>query len=79
MVRESQTVFLIERMQPHWLRDRLQKWSYNLGDSFFIGTLAAGGGAWLIFDAIFDRAQYLREFDSVSSLRFSWRANFYAG
>ena len=55
MVRESQTVFLIERMQPSWLQTRRQKWIYNL---VFIlsGILVSGGGAWLIFGVIFSQA-----------------------
>jgi hypothetical protein len=31
MVQESQTVFLIERMQPNWLPTKHQKWMYLIG------------------------------------------------
>jgi hypothetical protein len=31
MLQESQTVFLIERMQPNWLKTNPQQWMYTLG------------------------------------------------
>lgn len=51
MVKESQTIFLIERMQPSWLDNRQQKWIYTLS-MVLTGALAAGGGAGLIFARI---------------------------
>jgi DNA polymerase III delta prime subunit len=39
MSQESQTVFLIEQMQPTWLLTRLQKWIYRIGVVLMIGLL----------------------------------------
>ncbi|MGK7901414.1 MAG: protein kinase [Hormoscilla sp.] len=56
MVKESQTVFLIERMQPSWLETRQQKWIYTLS-MVLIGTLVAGVGAGLIFGMIYAKVR----------------------
>jgi DNA polymerase III delta prime subunit len=39
MSQESQTVFLIEQMQPTWLLTRLQKWIYRISVVLMIGLL----------------------------------------
>lgn len=52
MMKESQTVFLIERMQPSWLETRQQKWIYTLS-MVLMGSLVAGVGAGLIFGLMF--------------------------
>jgi len=52
MVKESQTVFLIERMQPSWLETKQQKWIYTLS-MVLMGSLAATVGAGLIFSQIY--------------------------
>lgn len=44
MVKESQTVFLIERMQPSWLETKKKQWSYALGVGI-LGGLISGLGA----------------------------------
>lgn len=48
MVQESQTVFLIERMQPSWLGARRQKWMYAGGSGLIFGLMVGLAGA-LIF------------------------------
>ena len=47
MIQESQTVFLIERMQPQtWLQTRQQQWAYGIRYGFISGLLMAVIG-WL--------------------------------
>lgn len=48
MVQESQTVFLIERMQPSWLGTRRQKWMYAGGIGLIFGLMVGLAGG-LIF------------------------------
>ncbi|MGK7929668.1 MAG: protein kinase [Spirulina sp.] len=43
MVKESQTVFLIERMQPTWLETQIKQWIYALGIGL-LGGLIVGIG-----------------------------------
>ncbi|MEM9540971.1 MAG: protein kinase [Cyanobacteria bacterium P01_E01_bin.42] len=40
MVQESQTIFLIERMQPAWLNTRKKRWSYALGVGLLGGLIS---------------------------------------
>ncbi len=44
MVQESQTVFLIERMQPSWLETKQQKWMYGIGVGLIGGLIIGLGG-----------------------------------
>jgi serine/threonine protein kinase/energy-coupling factor transporter ATP-binding protein EcfA2 len=39
MVKESQTVFLIERMQPTWLETKRKRWTYALGVGLLGGLI----------------------------------------
>ncbi|NEP02666.1 MAG: NACHT domain-containing protein [Symploca sp. SIO2E9] len=39
MVQESQTVFLIERMQPSWLQKSIQRWMYVIGIGLIAGVV----------------------------------------
>lgn len=39
MVQHSQTVFLIERLQPSWLKNRQQKWLYAIGVALVAGVI----------------------------------------
>ena len=47
MVQQSQTVFLIERMQPSWLATKRQKWLYAIGIGL-IACASSGIGSGLI-------------------------------
>ncbi len=52
MVRESETVFLIERMQPSWLNTLTQKWIYRIGTRSIIGLMLGiivGLCLWRVF------------------------------
>ena len=40
MVKESQTIFLIERMQPTWLETKRKRWSYALGVGLLGGLIS---------------------------------------
>lgn len=40
MMNESQTVFLIERMQPEWLESQRKRWSYSLGVGLLGGLIS---------------------------------------
>ncbi|MBP0020710.1 MAG: protein kinase [Cyanobacteria bacterium SBLK] len=40
MMKESQTVFLIERMQPEWLKTQRKRWSYSLGVGLLGGLIS---------------------------------------
>ncbi|NER91568.1 NACHT domain-containing protein [Moorena sp. SIO3A2] len=51
MVEESQTVFLIEKMQPTWLHNKCQKCIYSLGVTLNVGLLA-GLSASFMFGVI---------------------------
>jgi hypothetical protein len=56
MVQESQTVFLIERMQPSWLQTNFQKWIYGICIGLTGGLvygLIIGVIPWLICRQIF--------------------------
>ncbi|MEW6495595.1 MAG: AAA-like domain-containing protein [Cyanobacteriota bacterium] len=44
MVQESQTVFLIERIQPSWLETKQQKWMYCIGVGLIGGLIIGLGG-----------------------------------
>jgi len=48
----SETVFLIERLQPSWLDTKVQKWLYSLGVGL-IGGLVIGLGGGLNVEMIF--------------------------
>ncbi|NER26848.1 MAG: NACHT domain-containing protein [Symploca sp. SIO1C4] len=60
MVQESQTVFLIERMQPSWLQTSIQRWMYVIGILFIFLLLV-----WLMADR-----HYWTLFIQVSSIIF---------
>lgn len=49
MVSESQTVFLIERMQPTWLQTQTQKRLYSLGIPLVFGLILGLIVIWVIF------------------------------
>ena len=51
MVKKSQTVFLIEKMQPTWLQTRSEIISYRISN-FLLGGLIIGLIVWLIFGLI---------------------------
>jgi hypothetical protein len=54
LVRESQTIFLIERMQPNWLETTAQRWLYASGIGLIIG-LAGGIGFGIIIWLLVER------------------------
>jgi DNA polymerase III delta prime subunit len=81
MVERSQTVFLIERMQPGWLDTNAQRWLYRiitvlacvlifglLGGS--LGVLVSGLVSGLIFGLIFG---WGRKIKTVEAWGWSWR------
>jgi len=56
MVQESQTIFLIERIQPSWLRLGLQQWVYSAGVKLIIALVlfsTASLGAWFSQSLVF--------------------------
>ncbi|MEP0924362.1 NACHT domain-containing protein [Leptolyngbya sp. ST-U4] len=52
MVQEKQTVFLIEKMQPTWLRNRSEARAYRIR-TFIVSGLSVGLIFWLSFELIF--------------------------
>jgi hypothetical protein len=52
MTQKSETVFLIDRMQPTWLETKLQKWMYAIAVAL-IGGLTVGLGAGVNVGRIF--------------------------
>ena len=54
MVQESQTLFLIERMQPNWLQSKAQRITYKLGKGLLMYELTAGLIVGLIVGLIAD-------------------------
>ncbi|OLP17370.1 hypothetical protein BST81_16350 [Leptolyngbya sp. 'hensonii'] len=44
LLRQAETVFLIEQMQPDWLPNRAQRWLYALGIGLFAGIICGLGG-----------------------------------
>ncbi|NEP17437.1 MAG: serine/threonine protein kinase [Leptolyngbya sp. SIO4C1] len=84
LVRMSQTVFLIERMQPDWLTSKRQWLSYQLGIwlSFLILATAVGAQVldWdrlvlglLIGGLIFSRVFGIQQITPAETLRWSWQ------
>ncbi|MEO0456625.1 MAG: protein kinase [Cyanobacteria bacterium P01_A01_bin.114] len=80
----SQTVFMIERLQPDWLADGLPQWGYRLGVwlSFFIIAAAIGAQvmvwdrlllALLIGSVICSRIFGVSHITPAETLRWSWR------
>ncbi len=47
--RENQSVFLIEQLQPTWLRSHTERWSYVLASRLLVGTAMGMGGALIAF------------------------------
>jgi GTPase SAR1 family protein len=84
MLQSSQTVFLIERMQPTCLENNVQKFLYRLG-SFLIGTFAFGLVVWSIYPddlkslwltvlvVTFNLILGMGEIETVETLKWSWQ------
>ena len=53
MARESQTIFLIERLQPSWLSSLHQRWGYRLGVVLVV-SLIVGVVLWLVDSWLID-------------------------
>jgi tetratricopeptide (TPR) repeat protein len=47
LLQDSETDFLIEKMQPRWLSTPLQKWLYILALGLFVGLFSVVGGIYL--------------------------------